>query len=288
MTFFYVLFEVLFMSFHMIPPGIRPFKKLGQHFLVVPDVADRMVERAELSPRDSVLEIGPGLGVLTERLVSKAGFVYAIEKDERLAKMLEERGLKNLSIIVGDALRVELPRFNKVVSNLPYSISSLITFRLLRHGFERAVLMYQLEFGRRLVAEPGTSNYSRLSVMVQAVANVRIVERVGKGAFWPRPKVDSAVVIMELKPEDERVHLDETIVGVLFQHRRKKVANAFVDSRHMLGLDKETAVRIARSMPHRDRRVFTLTPGEVLEVQNHVMDVMGDRVEGSPDRRVHG
>ncbi|NPA47685.1 MAG: ribosomal RNA small subunit methyltransferase A [Thermococci archaeon] len=265
----------------------RPKKELDQHFLVDQRIANRIVERAELSEDDTVLEIGPGLGVLTERLVARAGLVYAVEKDERLARMLEERRIKNLRVVHGDALRVELPEFNKVVSNLPYSISSPITFRLIRHGFERAVLMYQLEFGRRLVATPGSREYSRLSVMVQAVARVEIAEKVSRNAFRPRPKVDSAVVIMEPRPKTERIELDGTLVKMLFQHRRKKAANAFMDSRHLLNLSKEEAGDVIRDMPHRDRRVFTLSPEEILEIQNHVMEILGDKLEGSPDRRVH-
>ncbi len=250
--------------------SFRPIKKLGQHFLVVESVADRIVERAGLSSRDSVLEIGPGLGVLTKRLVERAGIVYAIEKDERLAALLEGRRIKNLRVIHGDALKVDLPNFNKVVSNLPYSISSPITFRLLRHGFERAVLMYQLEFGKRLVAEPGSREYSRLSVMVQAMARVELVERVSRRAFRPMPKVSSVVAVIEPKPEDERIDLDENIVRALFQHRRKKAANALIDSRHVLGLTKEEALFIASKMPYRDRRVITLRPEEILEIQDHI------------------
>jgi len=175
--------------FHLISKyRVRADSRLGQNFLIVPDVIERNVERAELNSGDAVLEIGPGLGTMTDALSRRAGKVYAIEKDKRMVEILRnEYSWSNVEIIEGDAMKVELPRFNKVVSNLPYQISSPITFRLLRHHFERAVLMYQLEFARRMVAPPGDKNYSRLSVMVASKARAELVERIGRGAFWPKP-----------------------------------------------------------------------------------------------------
>jgi len=102
-----------------------------------------------------------------------------------------------------------------------------------------AVLIYQLEFAQRMVAKPGDKNYSRLSVMVQAKADVDLVERIGRGAFYPKPKVDSAVIVMEPKPKDERIGLNENLVKALFQHRRKLASKALKDSYHMLGLTRE-------------------------------------------------
>ncbi len=260
--------------------GLRPSRRMGQNFLILPDVADRMVERAGLSKRDHVLEVGPGFGVLTERLSGKAGRVYAVEKDGRLATVLKEKNLDNVTVIMGDALRIKLPEFNKVVSNLPYSISSPITFRLLRCGFERAVLMYQLEFGERMIAKPGSPSYSRLSLMVQAVSRVEIAERVGRGAFWPRPKVDSVIVVIEPKPEREKVELDEDIVRMLFQHKRRKAHKAIINSRHILGLDKERAVELTRDMPHREEKVYTLGPAEVKEIQDHIRSTLREWNDG--------
>jgi len=251
--------------------NLRPNRDLGQNFLIVPDIIERNVERAELSERDVVLEIGPGLGVLTKELAERAGKVYAIEKDRRIIEILrKEYAWPNVELIEGDAVKVEWPEFNKMVSNLPYQISSPVTFKLLRHDFERAVLIYQLEFAERMVAKPGDKNYSRLSLMVQAKANVELVERIGKGAFWPRPKVDSAVVVIEPKPEDERIELDENLVKALFQHRRSTVASALKKSAHMLGIDKKrlkTIRETLNSLPFADRRVFQLGPQEVLSIQ---------------------
>ncbi|AJC72135.1 16S rRNA methyltransferase [Thermococcus guaymasensis DSM 11113] len=251
--------------------NLHPNKNLGQNFLIVPDIIERNVERAELSEKDIVLEIGPGLGVLTDELAKKAGKVYAIEKDRRIIEILrKEYSWPNVKLIEGDAVKVEWPRFDKIVSNLPYQISSPVTFKLLKHEFERAVLIYQLEFAERMVAKPGDRNYSRLSLMVQAKANVELVERIGKGAFWPKPKVDSAVVIIEPKPEGERIELNENLVKALFQHRRSTVVSALKKSAHMIGVDKKTIKSYLSSLPHAEKRVFQLSPEDVLDIEAYL------------------
>ncbi|WP_456421295.1 16S rRNA (adenine(1518)-N(6)/adenine(1519)-N(6))-dimethyltransferase RsmA [Thermococcus sp.] len=256
--------------------NLRPNRDLGQNFLIVPDIIERNVERAGLSEKDTVLEIGPGLGVLTKELAKRSGKVYAIEKDRRIIEILRrEYNWPNVELIEGDAVRVNWPEFNKMVSNLPYQISSPVTFKLLRHEFERAVLIYQLEFAERMVAKPGDRNYSRLSLMVQAKANVELVERIGRGAFWPKPKVDSAVVVLEPKPQEERVELNENLVKALFQHRRSTVASALKKSAHMFGIEKRRIKEIRdvlNSVPHGEKRVFQLSPQEVLEVQEYLTD----------------
>ncbi|NJE30879.1 16S ribosomal RNA methyltransferase A [Thermococcus sp. 18S1] len=251
--------------------NLKANSDLGQNFLVVPDIIERNVERAELNGSDTVLEVGPGLGVLTDALSRHAGRVYAIEKDSRLVGILKaEYDWPNVEIIEGDALKVEFPPFNKIVSNLPYQISSPITFRFLRYDFERAVLIYQLEFAQRMVAEPGDKNYSRLSLMVRAKAYAELVERIGRGAFWPRPKVDSAVIVLEPKPRDERIELNEDLVRALFQHRRSTVLAALKKSHHMLGLSKEDFKQVRDvigAVPHSRKRVFQLTPSEVRDIE---------------------
>ncbi|RLF75405.1 16S rRNA methyltransferase [Thermococci archaeon] len=256
--------------------NLRPNSDLGQNFLIVGDVIKREVERAEIKDSETILEIGPGLGVLTDELAKRAGKVYAIEKDSRIIEILKrEYRWDNVKLIQGDALKIEFPEFNKVVSNLPYQISSPITFKLLNYDFEKAVLIYQLEFAQRMVAKPGERNYSRLSVMVQAKTNVSLVERIGKGAFYPKPKVDSAVIVMEPKPKDEQIELNETLVKALFQHRKKLASKALKDSYHMLGLTKEEFKKfkpIIERIPHSNKRVFQLSIEEVKDIEEFLRD----------------
>ncbi len=215
--------------------GIRLSKRAGQHQVVDLTFLEQMVNYAELSRDDVVLEIGAGIGNLTLLLAARAGRVIAVERDRRLIKVLEERlrGHSNVKLLCGDALRVELPKFNKVVANLPYGISSDITFKLLEHDFELAVLMYQREFAERLVAKPGSDDYSRLTVNAYYRASVELLDEVPPAAFFPQPKVTSAIV--RLRPReppfevaDERMLVN--VIRALFQHRRQRVRNALYRS----------------------------------------------------------
>jgi len=198
--------------------------KLGQHFLMDRGATMRIAGYAELKPGDNVLEIGPGTGNLTEALASRAGHVYAVEIDPDLAAQLSGR-FSNVQVIKGDALKVELPHYNKIVSNLPYQISSRITYRLLSRPFETAVLMYQWEFAQRLAAAVGSEEYGRLAMVVGFFCRIEILEKVSKMAFRPVPQVDSAIV--RLQPRLDRPEADPAdfmrLVEGLFNNRRTKV-----------------------------------------------------------------
>jgi 16S rRNA (adenine1518-N6/adenine1519-N6)-dimethyltransferase len=198
--------------------------KLGQHFLMDCDAIMRIASYADLVQGDNVLEIGPGPGNLTQELASRAGHVYAVEIDPDLAARLSGR-FSNVQVINGDALKVELPHCNKIVSNLPYQISSAITYRLLSRPFERAVLMYQWEFARRMTATAGSEKYGRLAMTVGFFCRIEILEKVSKMAFRPVPQVDSAIV--RLLPRSDRPKVDPAdflrLAEGLFNNRRKKV-----------------------------------------------------------------
>jgi len=172
--------------------------RIGQNFLVNDKIAERQIEYASLSSKDTVLEIGAGYGVLTKRIARKAGRVIAVEVDRSLAGSLE--GIPNTEIICNDILDVDFGalEFNKVISNLPYQISSPVTFKLLKSNFELGILMYQKEFADRLVAKPGDGGYSRLSVMASYTADWDVLEIIPPSAFRPRPRVNSAIVRVNL------------------------------------------------------------------------------------------
>src|SRR4030042_3085756 len=134
-------------------------KNLGQNFLIDKNIAILEVKQANIESDDTVLEIGPGLGILTKLLAEKAKRVIAIEIDENLINKLKKTLPENVDLIHEDALNIDfetLPKFNKIVSNLPYQISSPITFKFLDYDFESAILIYQKEFAERLVAKPGS------------------------------------------------------------------------------------------------------------------------------------
>ena len=258
--------------------GVRPSKRSGQYHVIDPIVLEKMVDHAHLSREDVVLEIGAGIGNLTRLLAQRAGKVISIERDRRFVEILREqlRGCSNVQIIYGDALRIGLPKFNKVVANLPYGISSDITFRLLEHEFELAVLMYQWEFAKRLVAKPGSDDYSRLTVNTYYRARVELLGEVSPEAFVPKPKVTSAIVRLSprkppFKVSDEKIFLD--VVRALFQHRRQRVRNALCHSfdevfskRHLT--KSERRMFVDKKLPHEiaEARVMDLEPEKFGEI----------------------
>ncbi|OPY18407.1 MAG: putative ribosomal RNA small subunit methyltransferase A [Methanomethylovorans sp. PtaU1.Bin073] len=212
-----------------------------QHFLVDERILDRIVESANIASGETVLEIGAGIGNLTERLLPLAAKVIAIELDPKLIAVLEDRfkGEEKLQLIHGDVLGVALPPFDKVVANLPYSISSEITFKLFKHDFKLGILMYQYEFAQRMVAKPGSGDYSRLTVNTAYFADASIIMKVPKGVFSPPPQVESAVVKICPRPAPFAVTDRDfflKFVTAIFTKRRKKIRNAILESNHMLGI----------------------------------------------------
>lgn len=187
------------------PVGTNIFqfhKSEGQHILKNPQIAQQIVDAAEIKRTDVVLEIGPGTGNLTMKMLPHCKKLIAIEIDPRMAAELKKRVsvtdyVKKLEIIQEDFLKVDLPYFDVCVSNTPYAISSPLVFKLLNHGtFRSAVLMFQREFAMRLVAKAGDPLYCRLSVNTQLLADVYHVMKVGRNNFKPPPKVESSVVKM--------------------------------------------------------------------------------------------
>ncbi|WP_370573027.1 16S rRNA (adenine(1518)-N(6)/adenine(1519)-N(6))-dimethyltransferase RsmA [Methanomethylovorans sp.] len=212
-----------------------------QHFLVDEGILDRIVESANIVPGETILEIGAGIGNLTERLLCQADKVIAVELDSKLVAVLEDRfrGEEKLQIIHGDVLKVELPTFDKVVANLPYSISSEITFKLFKHDFKLGVLMYQYEFAQRMIAKAGSDDYSRLTVNTSYFADASIIMKVPKGAFSPPPQVESAVIKVCPRPAPFNVNDRDfflKFVTAIFTKRRKKIKNSIIESNHMLGI----------------------------------------------------
>jgi len=227
--------------------------KLGQHFLRDVRFADLAVSAAKLTPDDTVLEVGPGKGVLTRRLAATGAKVVAVELDEDLAGALDVPGV---TLLRGDAVQVELPAFTACVSNLPYQISSPFLFRLLARDFRVAVLLVQKEFADRLVAKPGGGDYGRLTVSAARRADVRILARVPPGAFDPPPRVDSALV--EIAPHPPRFDAPpnyDAVVERAFAQRRKKLRNS-------LG---------RADVPHADARPEELAPEELADVARSIM-----------------
>ena len=258
--------------------GIKLNKNLGQNYLIDKNKRDQIINFANLSKEDTVLEIGTGIGTLTIELAKRAGKVIAIEQDSNIAEILQQRledeNIDNVELINDDALNVDFPKFNKIVSNLPYQISSPITFKFLDYDFDLAILMYQKEFADRMNGEVGSKNYSRLSAMLYFKCNVETLTNVSAESFIPKPKIDSTVIKMtpkENKISDDDFKIYSNFTKALFQHRNKKIKNALIDSRHIISnIDKKILKKRLNGIEddelneYLSKRVVELTPEEIL------------------------
>lgn len=271
--------------------GIKLNRNLGQNYLIDKNKRDQIVGFGNIDKSDVVLEIGTGIGTLTIEIAKRAKKVIAIEQDERisqiLAKRLKDERIDNVELINDDALKVEFPKFNKVISNLPYQISSPITFKFLDYDFDLAVLMYQKEFADRMNGEVGTKNYSRLSAMLYFKCDVEKLTDVSAESFIPKPQVDSSVVM--LKPKENPIPEDDfdfysKVTKALFQHRNKKIRNALIDSRHeFTSLDKKELKKTLNAIESEEiekyftMRVSELSPEEILFLSREIKSAVKER-----------
>lgn len=258
--------------------NIRPRKGLGQNFLVDSSVVPRIVAAAEVGPQDAVVEVGPGLGVLTEQLAKSAGRVIAVELDDRLATVLRERlaGCGNVTVVQGDILKLSVERLlkeapggaplgedfrYKVVANLPYYVTSPVLrfFLEARPRPRLMVVMVQKEVAERIVAKP--PEMSLLAVSVQFYGQPRIVRIVPAKAFYPAPEVESAILRIDLY---ERPALDVDpdsffrLVRAGFEQRRKQLPNSLASVLHISKDEAVKALEQAGLEPQRRAETLSL------------------------------
>ncbi|XP_076624217.1 putative dimethyladenosine transferase [Colletes latitarsis] len=231
----------------VVKQGILFNTNIGQHILKNPLIIQNMVEKAAVRSTDVVLEIGPGTGNMTIKLLDKAKKVIACEVDTRMVAELQKRMQgtpyqSKLQIIIGDVLKTELPFFNLCVANIPYQISSPLIFKLLLHRplFRCAVLMFQREFAERLVAKPGDKLYCRLSINTQLLARVDLLMKVGKNNFRPPPKVESNVVRIEPHNPPPPINYQEWdgLTRIAFVRKNKTLSAAFKQTSVLTMLEK--------------------------------------------------
>lgn len=222
--------------------GVHPDKRQGQCFLIDRNTLDILLGFADLSEQDVVLEVGPGLGVVTEGLVKRAARVVAVEKDRRLFQFLKQRyndssrcDLRCADMLDVDANALMVSGVNKVVSNLPYSVGTRILVDIVRCAVlpELIVVTVQLEVGKRLSAVPDCGEYSMLSVWAQRVYDVELAREVAPTCFWPRPGVMSAMVVLRRhdrnKLTDNELSVFYDLTRSMFTHRRKQMATTLRD-----------------------------------------------------------
>jgi len=234
--------------------GLKLDKNRGQHLLRNPGITDQIVKSCEFNPSDNVLEIGPGTGNLTEQILPRCRSLLAIDVDERMIAEVRKRvllkGYQNFDTIRADALSVKFPDVNVLVANTPYQISSKLVFKIANHSTEKknnqyvnrnfrcAVLMFQKEFGERMMAKPTNKNYSRLSVNTQFFFHVSKVCKVDRKSFTPPPKVDSVVV--KLTPRRNKYDIDfvqwDALLRICFIRSNKTIRANFMSGRTLQNL----------------------------------------------------
>jgi len=251
--------------------GVRPKRDLGQNFLIDSNILGVIERAAELEPADVVLEIGGGLGVLSEHLAEHARHVHVVELDRALVPALQDALAPhpNTTLHVGDAMRLDLavldPPPVKVVANLPYGIAAAAILRTIEElpGVTRWVAMVQREVGERLAAQPGTPAYGVPSVLAQLACDVRVHRHIARTVFHPVPNVDSVLVVLERTGPAAPPEL-RSLVQAAFAHRRKALARSLALSPDTRGRTSRERVRAAlEHLGHPpDVRAERLSPGD--------------------------
>jgi len=251
--------------------GIRPDRRRGQHFAVDLEMLQTLADASQVSTSDTILEIGGGLGTLSEYILMRGPKrLIVVERDPRLARFLRHRlsGWSNVEIVCGDYLKIEPLRYDKCVSNPPFNISSKIILKLVQERPALAVLTFQEEFAERLLAKAGTKDYGRLSVMAQMQFKIEKVRTFSNSSFYPPPKTAITVVIIRPREEvAEKVWTRplEDLTRELFKYRRKKLNKA-------LRLADLEPIFASNSLAQKlkDRRVFEIEPEELIELSKQL------------------
>lgn len=272
--------------------GFRFSKSLGQNFLIDGNIIEKICDGAHINENDGIIEIGPGIGTLTQQLCERAGKVISIELDKNLLPILDETlgDYNNVEVIHGDVLKIDLHQIIKeklqgknikVVANLPYYITTPIIMKLLEEklDIDKIVVMIQKEVAERMHAVPGNKDYGALSVAVQYYSNPEIIVNVPKNVFMPKPNVDSAVIMLDIN-KDPKVEVSNTkiffdVVKAAFGKRRKTLLNAL--SSGNLKVNKEEIQDILnRCDIHSQRRGETLSIDEFAKLANSISESYGN------------
>jgi 16S rRNA (adenine1518-N6/adenine1519-N6)-dimethyltransferase len=235
--------------------NLEPKEYEDQIFVEDEKLQEEIVDYANLKDSDRVLEIGAGIGNLTQYIAERCEAV-AVEKDSKLAAVLRHQELPAVAILERDVmgLRLENLSFNKIIANMPYSISTPLTFKLLRLDWDLAVLIYQKEFAERIVARPGNMDYSRLSVKMNYLCETEFLRKISSDKLYPEPITDSAVVRLKKVRDDDKDEGFWKVVKACFMHKRKKVKNSLKDSATFLDTEEKDVKEIEDKLP--DKRVY--------------------------------
>jgi len=231
-----------------------PSKRFGQNFLIDKNIIKKILNQAKLGSKDIVLEIGPGIGTMTRELAKKAQKIIAVEKDPKMIEILKEttQDFQNIEIINADIMKYEVPKIKyrdyKVIANLPYYITSPVIRKLLEteNKPKEIILMVQKEVAQRICVLPPKTNL--LAISVQFYAKPKIISYVSKKAFFPKPKVDSAIIQLKISGQNSKIDREKffKIVKAGFSHPRKQLANNLLKELDFLGkeINKEKIISL--------------------------------------------
>lgn len=225
-------------------------KSLGQNFLIDTHVLETIIETAKINPKDNILEIGAGLGVLTKSLAEKASKVITVEIDTRLLPILEEnlQELNNVELTHGDGLKFNLnnlPRQSLFVANLPYNIATAMILKILKSGrFKRLVCLVQKEVAQKICAQPNEKAFGSFSLIISHFAKASIIRHVKPGSFFPPPKVTSSIVLLNTYPAARPEETLFKLIYLAFKHRRKTLKKNLL----MAGYESNTVIRALKQV----------------------------------------
>lgn len=258
--------------------GVQFKKQDGQHLLINHGLIDTIIEKSKLSTNDIVLEIGAGTGAITMKLLAKAKKVIAYEKDTKMARELKSKLnhlpdlRRKLVLIEEDVMYQDLPHFDICISNIPFNLSCPILLKLMNHRFNHAYILCQKEFANKLIAKPGTPEYSRLSVVVQLMSKVKHVMKISKNSFFPPPAVDTCFIRIE--PRHPRIQIDvpefSRMLNICFNRKNKTISKNLRCAKMKQELIKQDLLKHDSERQVADENISS--PNENLDsVINHVL-----------------
>ncbi len=263
---------------------ITPNKELGQCFISNWNLIRKEIEYAQIGKKDIVLEIGAGIGNLTEILAREAKRIIAIEKDFQFKNILSELQLRydNIEIIYGDALEIDFPKFNKIVSNLPYKIALPLIFKILDQNFDIAVLTCPERLAQRICAKPGQKGYSRLSVQIYRLSNPYFLKLISREEFTPSPDVISAMIKLEKTPPKFKIPSEnffKEFLKFLFSQRDNSI-DQVLKTLNSLGVSKNKTNKIKIELDKRTyhKKVYKLRAHEFGSLSWYFWKFLGKRV----------
>jgi 16S rRNA (adenine1518-N6/adenine1519-N6)-dimethyltransferase len=265
--------------------NIKPKKRLGQNFVICPSLISKMIDSANVESNDVVLEVGAGLGFLTRKIAERAKKVIAVEIDAKLVNILRSmlKDFENVSIMHANFLKLNISNVDKIISNVPFNISSPLLFKIAQEiRFTLAVLTLQREFVDRMLAKPGSKDYGRLSVTSNFFFQIDFLENVSKNCFYPQPEVDISLIRLtpkDVSPQDSVNLFFLDFVRIIFTCKNKKLRNALDIYFKLKNLPEKIYNDMACRVPFIEKRVVELNIDELYMIASLLYNQLNFKLE---------